>query len=249
MKNLNNYLQPDWPAPSGIKAYTTTRVNGHSQAPYNSFNLAAHVEDDPATVAENRLQLVNELELPQEPIWIKQVHGIKAVSLNSDHGLEPTADASFTHTPNQVCAVLTADCLPVLLCNKNGGKVAAIHAGWRGLLAGVIDSTIKAMATPANQLIAWLGPAIGQQAFEVNEDIRDSYIKRDSNNRGAFSQHKQQLLGDIYHLARNNLAQCGINQVYGGDFCTYQDAKRFYSYRREQGLTGRIATLIYFTSP
>jgi hypothetical protein len=222
-------------------------INGHSLPPYDCFNLATCVENDPKTVTQNRQQLVKDLELPHTPVWPQQVHGIDALSLDKPHPNEPIADAVYTQKPNRVCAVLTADCLPVLLCDRQGGAVAAIHAGWRGLLAGIIDSTINSMGIPGEQLLAWLGPAIGPQAFEINEDIRDTYIKRDARNQAAFRQQDQHWYGDLYHLARNNLAQCDVTAVYGGDLCTYQDAKRFYSYRRDGALTGRMATIIWIT--
>ena len=247
--NPNNYLCPDWPAPPNIKAYTTTRLNGHSIAPFDSFNLAAHVEDNPAAVLKNRQQLITECALPHEPVWLKQVHGTEVIPLDDYAGREPTADAAFAQKTNRVCAVLTADCLPILICDKNGQKVAAIHGGWQGLLAGVIDATLEAISTPSEDLLVWLGPAIGPEAFEINEDIRTAFLKRDPNNEIAFHQHRQSLYGNLYQIARINLARYGIFDIHGGNFCTYQDDKRFYSYRRAQGLTGRMASLIWIQNP
>ena len=247
MKNHKHYLQPDWPAPSTVKAFTTTRSRGNSLAPYNNFNLGTHVGDDPTAVDRNRQQLLSDLGLPSAPIWIKQVHGINAISLNTPHDGEPTADASYTHQTNQVCAVLTADCLPILLCNHQGTAVAAIHAGWRGLLAGIIDSTLSAMQLPGRELYAWLGPAIGPQAFEVNGEIVDSYIQRDPHNQAAFHKEGSRWMGNLYQLATNNFAQCGVTQVYGGKLCTYNDEARFYSYRRDN-ITGRMATIIWIAN-
>lgn len=248
MDNPKHYLHPIWPAPPSVKALTTTRlINGHSVAPYDSFNLATHVEDDPTTVTQNRQELVKALTLPHAPIWPQQVHGIEAISLDKPHTPEPVADAVYTHQTNRVCAILTADCLPILLCDQQGGTVAAIHAGWRGLLAGVIDSTIARMRVPGQQLLAWLGPAIGPQAFEINEDIRGSYILRDKRNQDAFHKKDQRWYGDLYVLARNNLTQLGVGGIYGGDLCTFTDSKRFYSYRRDGALTGRMATIIWIT--
>ncbi len=248
MNHKPNYINPDWPAPPTIKAYTSTRVNGHSKAPFDSFNLATHVEDDPEAVSQNRQQLVRELTLPHEPIWLKQVHGTTVVTLDNYSGAEPEADAALTRRPNRVCTVLTADCLPLLLCDVNGKEVAAVHAGWQGLLAGVIDAAIESLNTPPENVLAWLGPAIGPDAFEINEEIRASYISRDKNNGSAFHQRNQSWYGDLYELARINLARHGIKHVTSGNFCTYRDSQRFFSYRRAQGLTGRMATLIWIES-
>lgn len=235
--NKNNYLIPNWPAPPKIKAYTTTRKSG---------NLAAHVEDDSKSVEKNRLDLVKNLDLPQMPFWLNQVHGTKVVSLNGEKPDSLEADAVITQLPNQVCAVLTADCLPILVCDSNGEEVGAIHAGWKGLVAGVIDATLETMKTPNEQLMAWLGPAIGPQAFEINEEIKDSFMKRNLNNQSAFTQHDESWHADIYQLAKLNLLQLGLHRVYGGDFCTYSDKQRFYSYRRAQGEpTGRMASIIW----
>lgn len=240
-----NYLKPDWPAPPSIKAFTTTRKFGHSKAPYDKFNLADHVEDDPEAVKKNRQQLREELALPTQPLWIHQVHGTKVISLDEVHDSSPEADAVITQSPHRVCAVLTADCLPILLCNSEGNEVGAIHAGWKGLLAGVIDSTLEALNTPNEQLMVWLGPAIGPDAFEVDAEIRDAYMKRNLNNQSAFKEKEGHWHGDIYQLAKINLLQLGVHQVYGGNFCTYTDEQRFYSFRRSKGVTGRMASIIW----
>lgn len=245
MNRNNNYICPNWPAPSTIKAYTSTRTYGYSAAPFDQFNLALHVEDDPGVVQKNRHKLIKELGLPHEPVWLRQVHGINVINVHDCSDSKPKADAAFAREPNQVCVVLTADCLPVLLCDADGQEVAAIHAGWQGLLAGVIDSTIESLSTPPENILAWLGPAIGPQSFEINEKIRDDYISRDKNNEAAFQLRDQSWYGDLYKLARINLNRYGITRVSGGNFCTYQDNRRFYSYRRAKGKTGRMASLIW----
>lgn len=245
MTSQHDYITPDWPAPPTVKAYTSTRTHGHSKAPFDEFNLAAHVDDDPTAVQKNRHQLIHALELPHAPTWLNQVHGIAVVTLDDYSGAQPEADAALTRVPNRVCTVLTADCLPLLLCDINGHEVAAVHAGWRGLLAGVIDTTLDALATAPENIVAWLGPAIGPASFEVNADIRAAYIKRDQNNEPAFQLRNESWYGDLYELARINLARRGITRVSGGNLCTYQDNHRFYSYRRAQGPTGRMASLIW----
>jgi len=245
MQEQANYICPDWPAPDHIKAYTSTRVNGHSKAPFDSFNLALHVQDDPKTVGKNRQQLVTELALPHEPIWLEQVHGTAVISINSSLKGALTADAAVAHEPNRVCTVLTADCLPVLLCDVDGKAVAAIHAGWRGLLAGVIDATVEALSIPPENILAWLGPAIGPEAFEINEEIRYLYIDRDKNNVSAFHKRNNSWYGDLYELARINLSRFDITRVSGGNLCTYHDKQQFFSYRRAKGPTGRMATMIW----
>jgi len=236
-------IQPDWPAPPGIHALTTTRLGGVSLAPYDSLNLGDHVGDAPAAVAENRRRLVEALSLPAEPHWLSQVHGTCA----TDAALAPSgceADASHTERPGVVCAVLTADCLPLLLCDRAGRHVAAVHAGWRGLLNGVIERTIEVMAAEGD-VIAWLGPAIGPRAFEVGDEVREAFIAAASAATAAFVPSSNgRWLADIYALARQRLQAIGVGSVHGGQHCTYSEAERFYSYRRD-GQTGRMASLIW----
>ncbi len=234
---------PDWPAPERVHALTTTRLGGVSLPPYDSLNLGDHVGDDPVAVAENRRRLAAELGLPGEPRWLSQVHGIFSMEAASvSQGCE--ADASYTDTAGVVCAVLTADCLPVLLCDKDGKGVAALHAGWRGLLNGVIEQTIAAMGG-AGELMAWLGPAIGPQAFEVGNEVREAFIADASTAATAFVPSPNgRWLADIYALARQRLHRAGVVLVYGGEYCTYSEPERFYSYRRD-GRTGRMASLIW----
>ncbi|WP_131110593.1 peptidoglycan editing factor PgeF [Sulfuricystis thermophila] len=233
---------PDWPAPTNVHALVTTRAGGVSKPPYASFNLADHVGDDPAAVAANR-RLLRTL-LPAEPVWLKQVHGTRCVDAASiAKGCE--ADAAFTRQPGVVFAVLTADCLPVLLCDEAGTVVAAAHAGWRGLAGGVIESTVAAMQLPGKQLIAWLGPAIGPQSFEVGGEVRDAFLAHDPAAASAFrAQANGKWLCDIYRLATLRLEALGVCLITSADFDTVRDTERFYSYRRD-GITGRMASLIW----
>jgi polyphenol oxidase len=237
-------LFPNWPAPTNIKAYCTTRIGGCSEAPFNELNLAHHVGDDAEHVRQNRELLKKELNLKNEPAWLSQVHGIDAINLKH-HTQGIKADASFTTEPEQVCIVMTADCLPLLVCNNQGSEVAAVHAGWRGLLAGVIDNTIQQLTSKAEDLLVWLGPAIGPKHFELNEDIHNQFIQRQPQFSQGFFQRDNSIYADIYQLARINLQQLGVTAIYGGDYCSYSQADLFYSYRRNKGNTGRMASLIY----
>ncbi len=238
-------LRPEWPAPEHVHALTTTRVGGVSLPPYDSLNLGDHVGDNPQHVLENRQRLARAFSFPAEPRWLKQVHGVAACCANRTGQGSREADASFTREPGVVCAVLTADCLPVLLCDRTGQQVAAIHAGWRGLLAGVIESTLAQMVGDAGSFMAWLGPAIGPGAFEVGDEVRHAFIGHDAKAQQAFTPSPAgRWLADIYRLARQRLTAAGVSEVYGGGYCTYSDSGRFYSYRRD-GTTGRMATLIW----
>jgi len=242
MLNENDLIYPDWPAPANVKALQTTRVGGISLAPHHSLNLGGHVGDDPIKVAANR-QLLNRY-VPTEPLWLEQVHGLTVVNAATASCL-PTADAAYATQKGAVCAVMTADCLPVLLCDTAGTEVAAIHAGWKGLLDGVIEASVNTMQSPYAQLLAWLGPAIGPSAFEVGDDVRDAYIQHDAKAAEAFAPHGEgKWLGDIYQLARQRLNKLGVTQIYGGGLCTYTDEARFFSFRRD-GATGRMATMIW----
>lgn len=233
-------ILPDWPAPPQVHACTTTRLGGVSTGPYASLNLGNHVGDDPAHVTENRARLRRGLALPAEPLWLTQVHGIAVTE-----GQGGCADASVAFAPGTVCTVLTADCLPLLLCDRAGTAVAAVHAGWRGLLAGVIEAAVARLGVPASELLVWLGPAIGPEAFEVGEEVRTAFVTEDAAAVVAFRPSPAgRWLADIYALARLRLARCGVNAVYGGELCTFSDARHFYSYRRD-GITGRMASLIW----
>lgn len=240
----HNWIVPDWPAPARVRSVTTTRQGGVSQGSYASMNPADHVDDDPRAVAENRQRLRQVLNLPAAPVWLQQVHGTVAVDA-AVAGAAPAADAAYSRQPGVVCAVLTADCLPVLLTDTAGECVAAIHAGWRGLAAGVIEQAVAAMGQPGERLLAWLGPAIGPQAFQVGCEVRDVFLAHDQASADAFRQDSDGIwYANIYHLARQRLAEYGVTAVYGGGFCSFSDADRFYSYRRS-GVTGRMATLIW----
>ena len=241
------FIEPKWPAPSCIKAFTTLRLGGVSQKPFDSFNLAKHVGDTAAHVKANREHLQKKLCLPNEPIWLQQTHSTIALSATPNHR-EHEGDASFTHDMNQVCVVLTADCLPILLCNNEGTQVAAIHAGWRGLLNGIIESTLEAMGSPQNILV-WLGPAIGPTHFEVGEEVREQFIAKDNEAAHAFIPSPNgRWLANIYKLARLRFKKKNINEIYGGNYCTYSDPLSFYSYRRDGARTGRQASLIWISS-
>jgi YfiH family protein len=241
-------IVPNWPAPKNIQAFTTTRDNGFSVAPYDSFNLAMHVEDNPEHVAKNRKQFIEKNKLPAMPVWLNQTHSIIAVELTATTPTDKTinADASFTHASNTPCTAMTADCLPILVCNEKGDEVAAIHAGWRGLCDGVIESTIEKLTSPRDTLLVWLGPAIGPEVFELNNDIRLDFLTHNTQNSLAFKQVGSSWFADLYHLARISLAKLGVEKVYGGNYCTFTDKKQFFSYRRD-GLTGRMASTIWFT--
>jgi YfiH family protein len=242
------FIKPNWPAPANVKALQTTRVGGLSQPPYANLNLGTHVNDDPLTVAINR-QLLSP-HLPSEPVWVNQVHGTRVVDAAQTDCLED-ADAAFTTHPDVVCVTMTADCLPVLLCDEAGTVVAAVHAGWRGLCDGVIESAVNKMATDNSKVLAWLGPAIGPQAFEVGDDVRQQFLQKDANAIHAFKPNGNKWLCDIYTLAKQRLQRSGITQIYGGgvdeDFCTLTDEARFFSFRRDN-VTGRMASLIWLDS-
>lgn len=237
-------IEADWPAPSSVRAVATTRAGGISVGAYASLNLGSHVGDDANAVSENRLRLRAALALPRDPVWLNQVHG-HAVIEAAAHDTPPTADASFSRTPGQTCVVLTADCLPVLLCDRDGTRVAAAHAGWRGLAGGVVESALRAMAVAPDRVLAWLGPAIEQDMFEVGPEVREQFVARSADNAHAFkSNARGRWQADLYDLARRELARLGVTQVFGGGFRCHADRDRFYSYRRD-GKTGRMATLVW----
>ncbi len=270
-----DWITPDWPAPANVHAFMTTRSGGVSQAPYDSFNPASHVGDDPEAVAENRRRLRQ--WLPAEPLWLNQVHGCEVVtpplakggvggiSATVEHthtdksppaplcenGEPPAADAAVAFQPGEVRAVLTADCLPVLFCDEAGTVVAAAHAGWRGLAGGVLEATVAAMDTPPERILAWLGAAIGPNAFEVGGEVREAFISQHPlagiafrpSLPGTLDEAPRKWLADIYALARIRLAAIGVSHVHGGGHCTYSDA-RIFSYRRAPR-TGRMASVIW----
>lgn len=241
-------IRPDWPVPARVVAVTTTRVGGVSRGPYTSLNIATHVGDDPAHVLENRRLLRQQLALPAEPCWLQQVHGNGVITLTRG-SVGGEADAACTREAGVVCAIQSADCLPVLFCDLVGRQVAAAHAGWAGLLAGVLEATHASFAADA-EVIAWLGPAISQRAFEVGPEVRQRYLQAAPQEQrqatlDAFlpSTRANHWMADLYQLARIRLQPLGV-ATYGGDYCTATDSQRFFSYRRD-GKTGRIASLIY----
>lgn len=262
------WIVPDWPAPARVRALSTTRQGGVSVGPYGladgsprGLNLGTHVGDDPSAVAENRARLA--AHLPAMPRWLEQVHGCAVATADGvEDGVEdgeggvPRADASIATTPGHVCAIMTADCLPVLLCDAAGTVVGAAHAGWRGLCDGVIEATLARMAAqagPGSEWLAWLGPAIGPSAFEVGAEVREAFLAqaREAERPAVEAAFRPGAPGkywaDLYALARTRLARAGCTRVYGGDACTVADAARFYSYRRDR-TTGRMATLVWLAA-
>lgn len=235
------FIIPDWPAPANVKALQTTRAGGISTGSYASLNLGDHVKDNPLHVAHNRQSLSP--FLPTEPVWLQQVHGIRVIDASTSSCLE-TADASFSTRKEVVCVTMTADCLPVLLCDEAGTVVAAIHAGWRSLCDGVIEAAVEVMPGEASHLMAWLGPAIGPEAFEVGGEVRQQFIVQDAQAEAAFRPHGNKWLGDLYTIARQRLQSSGITRIYGGGRCTYSEPESFFSFRRD-GDTGRMATFIW----
>jgi purine-nucleoside/S-methyl-5'-thioadenosine phosphorylase / adenosine deaminase len=244
---------PDWPAPKRVKAVSTTRKGGVSLAPYNGLNLGLHVGDDTDRVQQNRSLLQHELSLVQAPAWLNQIHSSKVIDLKQPLTGLIDADGSYSREPGLACVIMTADCLPVLLCDKDGTQVAAVHAGWRGLAGGIIEAALDKFSVPANEIMAWLGPAIGPTAFEVGGEVRQQFMAVDPQAALAFTPQAKVVdgqsgsdkwLANIYLLATQRLQKYGITQVYGGDHCTVNEAELFYSYRREP-TTGRQASLIW----
>ena len=242
---MNTFLIPDWPAPAGIRACVSTRAGGVSVAPFDSLNLGDPVDDDPLAVAANRQRLTHIFDV--QPAWLSQVHGVVVAPASPGRFVE--ADASWTSTPGIACTVMTADCLPALFCNRAGTRVAAAHAGWRGLAAGVLEATAKSLNVEPQEVLVWLGPAIGPTAFEVGGEVREVFVKDLPLSAAAFvpSVNPGRFMADIYELARLRLARCGITAVYGGGYCTVSDP-RFFSYRRSPR-TGRFASLVWIDRP
>jgi YfiH family protein len=241
-------LPADWPAPANVRAFTTLRTGpGVSLPPFDRFNLGLRCGDAPEAARENRRRLGTEFALPALPRWLQQVHGTDVVRFDeeTDAAHEPVADAAVTGRPDTVLAILTADCLPVLFCNRDGSEVAAAHAGWRGLAAGVLEATVRAMFSPPESLLCWLGPAAGPQAYEVGEEVRDAFVDADPGARSAFlaTRHGHWRV-DLYALARRRLQAAGVSRIHGGGLCTIADPQRFYSHRRDQR-TGRMASLVW----
>jgi YfiH family protein len=245
------WFDADWPAPQGVRALTTLRSGeGVSPAPFDRFNLGLRCGDDPALAQQNRDRLAAWLALPSSPHWLRQVHGtgVRRFEAPPRPGAdEPEADAAVTSVPGVVLAILTADCLPVVLAGRDGGEVAAAHAGWRGLAAGMLETTVAAMRTPPARLVAWLGPAAGPQAYEIGEDVRNAFVAGDAGAAAAFEPTRPgHWHVDLYALARRRLAAAGVSEVHGGGLCTISDPVRFFSHRRD-GRSGRLATLAWIS--
>ena len=242
-----HFIKPNWPAPAMVRACMTTREGGHSRPPWHTFNLADHVGDDAQAVARNRRLLIDTLGLRAEPLWLNQVHGSSVIDADElALGVpRPDGDACVTSTVGRACAVLTADCVPLLLCDRLGIRVAAAHVGWRGLVAGVIEAAVDAMRCPAGHLLAWLGPGIGADVFEVGGDVRDILMGDDPALQCAFAPSPNgRWIADLHALARRRLKNVGVTDIHDEPGCTYSDPERFYSYRRDT-TTGRMATLIW----
>jgi YfiH family protein len=261
-----SWVEPEWPAPAGVRALSTFRSGGVSAAPYASLNLGDHVGDASAAVALNRRRLVAEAGLPGEPVWLSQVHGTAVTDLDAVADLAaavdadvradaPTdvgaprrlgpADAAFTRRRGRVCAILTADCLPIVLASDSGDLIAAAHAGWRGLAGGVIEATVRALQVAPERLVAWLGPAIGPRHFEVGAEVREALLASDAGAQAAFAPNARgRFMADLGKLAHRRLAALGVGRIFGGGHCTYADGDRYFSHRRD-GVTGRQATLIW----
>ncbi|MFQ5547006.1 MAG: peptidoglycan editing factor PgeF [Woeseia sp.] len=238
------WIAAEWPAPQTIVAGTTLRTGGVSNGAFASLNLAAHVGDDPASVVENRRRFRSSCELPQEPNWLRQVHGTQAVRANSGP-TEPEADAIVTTDAGVVCAVLTADCLPVVLASEDGNEVAAAHAGWRGLSAGILETTVAAFRAKPEHILAWFGPAISKPAFEVGAEVREQFVRESGSAAQYFSENDMgRWQADLYGLATLRLDSCGVRRVFGCGCCTHAEPRRFFSFRRD-GRCGRMATFVF----
>jgi YfiH family protein len=244
MSGEDEWLVPDWPAPRGVRAFVTTRAGGVSSGEYASMNLGKSSGDDPASVERNRA--IVRARLPEAPRWMAQVHGTAVADLDGiAEDSIPTADAATTGIPGRVGAVLTADCMPLFFCHETAGRVGVAHAGWRGLSAGVIEDTVRAIGAPPRQVMAWMGPAIGPDAFEVGPEVRAAFLAHDAGAAAAFTRHREgKYMADLYALARRRLALIGVERVFGGSFCTYHETSRFFSYRREKK-SGRMGAFIW----
>lgn len=235
----HDWIIPDWPAPPNVRAVTTTRVGGFSTGPWSGLNLGSRCGDDVQDTERNRAWL--DALLPSPARWLRQVHGVRVVNLGEWPGGEPEADAAVSFEQGQVCAILTADCLPVFFCSRRGDRVGVAHAGWRGLAAGILRATIDALEEDPSDLLAWLGPAIGPESYEVGAELAEAFQE---DYPTGFTRHGDRYLLDLYALARVKLDQAGVRRIGGGGFCTFKESDRFYSYRRD-GVTGRMASLIW----
>jgi len=238
-----DWIVPDWPAPARVRAFVTTRAGGVSRGPYATMNLSASNGDDAIDVARNRARACE--ALPAMPIWMRQVHGTDVLDLDRWSGDRPTADAAVASLQGRVCNVLTADCLPLLLCDAEGDRVAVAHAGWRGLAAGVIEKAVAALQAAPDEVLAWMGPAIGPRAFEVGPEVREAFVSRDARAESAFVPHVPgKFMADLYALTRQRLEAAGVTRISGGGFCTYHETERFFSYRREKA-SGRMGAFVW----
>lgn len=249
MQNNCNWIQPNWPAPANVQALVTLRQGGYSKGPFEGLNLSATVGDDIAAVQKNRLALMKAAQLPSEPNWLKQVHGTAVIDLDQPRSQTlPEADASFSRLPGQVAVVTTADCLPILLCNKAGTEIAAIHAGWRGLAKGVIEETFKKLQSSPADVLVWLGPAIGPASFVVGDEVKNAFSSSEESLAlkplPVLQNEAPRWLANLYLLAQIRLKRLKVTHIYGGEYCTYLETEKFYSFRRSTP-TGRMAALIW----
>lgn len=243
MSGQLDFVYPDWPAPVNVRAVTTTRTGGFSRRPYASLNLSDRVGDDAQAVARNRALLREALGLPAEPLWLDQVHGTTVINATAASGA--AADGAWTNEHGVVLAALTADCLPVFLCDRTGAQIALLHAGWRGLAAGIVEAGVRALGSPGAELLAWLGPAIGPLSYEVGEEVRQAFLSQDPGAAEAFRANANgRWHADLYALARRRLRALGVQAVFGGQRCTFLEEDRFFSHRRD-GRCGRMASLLW----
>jgi YfiH family protein len=239
------WLEPVWPVAAAVRVASTLRTGGVSRSPFASLNLAAHVGDDPAAVTANRSRVAAAIGLPDDPFWLDQVHGTGVVEARPGRPTRPAADASYARVPGQVCVVATADCLPVVIADERGGRVGVAHAGWRGLAGGVVEAMLDALGGERGSLVAWLGPAICADAFEVGAEVREAFVARDRDYAAGFSANARgRYQGDLYALATLTLQRCGVARIHGGGLCTHANERDFFSHRRD-GQTGRMATLAW----
>jgi len=241
-------IKPKWAAPSHIHAFTTTRMGGFSLSPYDSLNFGLHVKDKQADVLQNRKMLTKQQKIPFEPLWLDQQHTSVVVDADTTYTTPPKADASVSENCNRICAVMTADCLPILLCTREGTQVAAIHAGWRGLANNIVGETLKHFKCNPSEVLVWLGPAISKKAFEVGEDVYEAFMKDNMASETHFTPAgPEKYFFDMYAAARHQFNNLGVTAITGGEYCTYNDKERFYSYRRD-GVTGRMVSMIWMSS-
>ncbi len=238
------YITPNWSVPKNIHCVTTTRKGGYSLQEYSSLNLGGHVKDKQKNVKSNRCLIEEDLQLPNEPVWLEQVHGASVLSLPAKNHINNTADAAYTDEEGIVCTVLTADCLPVTFCDQSGEHIAVAHAGWRGLVNGVLENTLQTIPVNNKNITCWLGPAIGPNKFEIGIEVVKQFLTKDKIHSNAFEESNNKYFADIYRIARNILAKQNVFNVCGGEHCTFSEKESFYSYRRD-GETGRMATLIW----